>query len=850
MTDHRSDLKDRTSHDEHVQAQDENNVKDPFSDLSDLMSAFDDDLFQPETAEQKAEASKWPRTSWDGNTPKQQVSPPATDSADEQDIEIDEIEETLDAQMERELLADQPLPEDMKSAASEITGEWERSGEDDLRNSDVTADQEPSRERPNMATAAALPIAREVFFNSKDSADDAPEIAKEDDVSAKITPSKAAITPAPEDDFEAMLLASISDPNPVISPTPAPVVAEAEPSFVASQSQDEPELIALDEIELSDEEVAFDAFELPDVAEAIEEDIESALDESFSSLELEGFDFDEPAANADDALVENKALVENVMSSDEDNFTNGFANFKDDQAVTFEEPEALETPEELAEHSLASAASHITTSSMGSDNSDGENNEPDLSAIEVPETGHVDVTGDLGIPNFDYQSPGDKNAQASNKSDGFDDFDGFEDFDLPSENTQNQDQISAMPSATAGSEKAVSNADAEFEALFDEQFRDEFTQNGLPVPDSIAAGQAGTANYAQDGNDPFAFQDSNDTDDGSVAPAFASTGIKKKRGLIVASAVAIVAILGAGLVLGSSLFMSTSQNDGNPEIVRADNEPIKVTPEDPGGLQVPNQDRAVFEAVEGTDLTQPEQDVLVDAREIPLIDQIKDEDRILQGDNSGEQPVDEAAVLAPRRVQTITVRPDGTLVEPLEQPSFVAPSSDNVAVPAPRPESSEPREAVTDIANNIVDQVPVREVEVQQIRPATPQTSVAQVPNNAIAVPSRPSDQPVTIVNDATVSATNNAAPQQVAAISQVPQGSFVMQIASQPSRDAAQSSYNSLSSRFGSIIGGRQFVIREAEIADRGTFYRVQIVAGSRDEANQLCNSFKSAGGNCFVTR
>ena len=76
------------------------------------------------------------------------------------------------------------------------------------------------------------------------------------------------------------------------------------------------------------------------------------------------------------------------------------------------------------------------------------------------------------------------------------------------------------------------------------------------------------------------------------------------------------------------------------------------------------------------------------------------------------------------------------------------------------------------------------------------------------------------------------------------------MQIASQPTAAGAQTSYDNLSRRYSSIIGGRGVDIKSAEIPNRGTYHRVRIPAGTREEANALCARYKSAGGSCIVTR
>ncbi|WP_034854631.1 SPOR domain-containing protein, partial [Sinorhizobium sojae] len=94
------------------------------------------------------------------------------------------------------------------------------------------------------------------------------------------------------------------------------------------------------------------------------------------------------------------------------------------------------------------------------------------------------------------------------------------------------------------------------------------------------------------------------------------------------------------------------------------------------------------------------------------------------------------------------------------------------------------------------------------------------------------------------------ADPPAALATATVPPGSYVVQIASLPSEADAQKSYNNLSRKFAEIIGGRGVDIRKAEIAGKGTYYRVRIPAGTREEANALCSRYKSAGGSCLVTR
>ena len=60
------------------------------------------------------------------------------------------------------------------------------------------------------------------------------------------------------------------------------------------------------------------------------------------------------------------------------------------------------------------------------------------------------------------------------------------------------------------------------------------------------------------------------------------------------------------------------------------------------------------------------------------------------------------------------------------------------------------------------------------------------------------------------------------------------MQIASQPSEAAAQSSYQDLARRYGGVLEGREVNIVKAEIAGKGTFWRVRVPAEQPQRRDQ----------------
>ncbi|WP_031251178.1 SPOR domain-containing protein [Mesorhizobium sp. LSHC412B00] len=202
----------------------------------------------------------------------------------------------------------------------------------------------------------------------------------------------------------------------------------------------------------------------------------------------------------------------------------------------------------------------------------------------------------------------------------------------------------------------------------------------------------------------------------------------------------------------------------------------------------------------------------------------------------------------------MVVKPDGSLVaredstpaapqvaatEPLDPaPQHVAPSADAEQTGTVAP---------ADQANS--DQASAETAKpVKPVKPAAApkaETQSANTPQTVAVAPQRPSDQPVDVVGE--------VKPDQVASIpatASTSGGSWSMQIASQPTVESAQANYADLQRRYGNVLAGRTANIVKAEIAGKGTFYRVRVPAQSRNDAINLCTSYKAAGGNCFVSR
>ncbi len=181
----------------------------------------------------------------------------------------------------------------------------------------------------------------------------------------------------------------------------------------------------------------------------------------------------------------------------------------------------------------------------------------------------------------------------------------------------------------------------------------------------------------------------------------------------------------------------------------------------------------------------------------------------------------------PKRVRTMTVRSDGSMV------ADAAP-----ARPAPQPQpqrSANAPLALNSSAPAADDDADASTASRQPIRTAARTTAPAQ--NN---------QQPWAIVQQP---APTQAPQQQVS--NYVPAGSYVVQVSSQKSEADAQTAWRQMQSRYTNVLGSQQATIKRVDLGDRGTFYRAMVGPfTTRDQAYEMCQNLKAAGGECVVQR
>ncbi|MEP3047324.1 MAG: SPOR domain-containing protein [Roseibium sp.] len=353
---------------------------------------------------------------------------------------------------------------------------------------------------------------------------------------------------------------------------------------------------------------------------------------------------------------------------------------------------------------------------------------------------------------------------------------------------------------------------------------------------------------------------------------------RSRRGIFVAAGVIGVAVLGAtGFFLIDNSAVSIP--DGPPPIISGLQEPLKVFPDEAPKVNDDQSAKLIYDRVDGTAEGGPDR----------LVSPETPEPASLPPAPAAEPNGAELVPGAPKRVRTLVVRPDGTIISEDNTPSGSAVStapanSDSPkivtttpVIPGAVPEPAIPAITAPVVADPPAQAVPTPAIVTDNQQTTPPAVAPLPVPTQAVApVPTvLPRAKPAAPVRVAQVSAPapvrqgndrplNLAQPVAAAPATASPavpaaansssgsiaSGTYIVQVTSQRSAAAASDAYSGLQRRFPEILGSRNAVIVSADLGDRGVFYRARIPTGSRDEANRLCEQLQGAGGDCFVRR
>jgi hypothetical protein len=331
-------------------------------------------------------------------------------------------------------------------------------------------------------------------------------------------------------------------------------------------------------------------------------------------------------------------------------------------------------------------------------------------------------------------------------------------------------------------------------------------------------------------------------------PERRSSGMRQYVGMAVAGTLLLAAGFGLYWVLGMG-----RPTDAEAPVLTADATPVKEVPPPAPVATTTQQGAVVFNELDGGNATAPADEQLV-SRDNSADTSVADVARTV-GDGEGAATDSE---LANRKVRTVTVRPDGTIVSGDEA------VAGNEELPVDRPnvpdlpgadvQPSELLASIPDPNAAVVSAETPAATDPTQVSALAPTTPSANIDPSIVA--------PIPVARPTNRAALSNGAGQAVAGAQPVelaPQaaapaaapvatsgsGPYV-QLSSQPNQADAENALRATQNRLANILGGRSLAVREVDLGAKGTWYRVVLPVPTFQDATDTCAGLKNNGIDC----
>jgi len=318
-----------------------------------------------------------------------------------------------------------------------------------------------------------------------------------------------------------------------------------------------------------------------------------------------------------------------------------------------------------------------------------------------------------------------------------------------------------------------------------------------------------------------------------------SGGMRQYVGMAVAGVLLVAALFGLYWVLGMN-----HGGDTEAPVLEADATPAKEAPP-ATATSNDTQGSVVFNELDGNKPAGEE--TLVsrdDSTDTPIADVAQP---------VGDDTAASESELANRKVRTVTVRPDGSIVN---GDDAVAGSE---ALPVDRP--NVPTIAGADVQpSELLASVPSDTASVSSETPAAgaadavasinPSPGAVLDPTIVAPIPmARPRDRSAMVGGSKWKASASAAAPAASASASQTNVSTSNVayaQLSSQKTIEDAQNSLTAAQRKLGRLLGGASLEIRRVDLGARGVWYRVVLPTNSFQDATQACATIKANGSDC----
>lgn len=286
-------------------------------------------------------------------------------------------------------------------------------------------------------------------------------------------------------------------------------------------------------------------------------------------------------------------------------------------------------------------------------------------------------------------------------------------------------------------------------------------------------------------------------------------------------------LVGAALAGGAAWFVlkdrgvgSLPKTSGGVPVVKADPSPYKIKPENPGGMQVENQDKTVYDRVSKADAPTRVENLLPPP----------------------EKPK------PPKKVETKPAEPKPEVKSPLE-----AKRDELAAMIESLEKKNEAQEKSTAEAKAAFGDAPKpAETKPADAKQAEVKAPTPLVPNTASPAPAAAEPTPKLEFPPPRMPGGEPMPPAPPAQTAPAPSGTGVqIQLAAAKTEEAAMAEWNRMKAKHPDLLGALSPTVLRADLGERGVFFRLR--AGSLPDkaaADALCASLTAQGDACLVVK
>lgn len=320
-----------------------------------------------------------------------------------------------------------------------------------------------------------------------------------------------------------------------------------------------------------------------------------------------------------------------------------------------------------------------------------------------------------------------------------------------------------------------------------------------------------------------------------IADQSASNFEEKRNELKRSKSVFIGAVSGVALAGIVGWFVLSPRyavnNPAEIPVIRRPQTAIKVQPSEPGGMEILNQDKSVYDIIEKKSGNEPVVENLLPPPEEPKLPIIEA--------NVAPVPIPEpVAEPAPVNVATAPVIEAANTIAEVQNIVAAKEVAEDKVISIKEASMEkitvvEPVVQPKDDAVKIVEKKPEISIE----KPAEPKPSKWKLDENVVPAPKVAETKPLAITPD-------------VLTVKEIPAGVWQVQLMSSQNKKAIEKAWDTMVKKY-AVLKNQPHEIETADLDFDGVFYRLKTGAfRDKADADTLCRDIKALGGTCIVKK